>query len=58
MTAAENVKLGLRFVSKKLAKSELDNLFEKFGLSKRKNYYPAQLSGGQRQRVAIIRALA
>lgn len=58
MTALENVKLGLRFVSKKLSKPELNNLFEKFGLSKRKNYYPAQLSGGQRQRVAIIRALA
>ena len=58
MTALENVQLGLRFVSKKIAKKELNNLFEKFGLAERKNYYPAQLSGGQRQRVAIIRALA
>ncbi|MGV0326839.1 ABC transporter ATP-binding protein [Corynebacterium confusum] len=58
MTAWENVQLGLRFVSKKMRKSELTSLFEKFGLADRKNYYPAQLSGGQRQRVAIIRALA
>lgn len=58
MTAWENVQLALRFVSKKMKKTELTNLFEKFGLADRKNYYPAQLSGGQRQRVAIIRALA
>lgn len=58
MTALENVKLGLRFVGKKMSRKELDALFEKFGLAGRKNYYPAQLSGGQRQRVAIIRALA
>ena len=58
MTALENVQLGLRFVSKKLPKNEINELFDKFGLGKRKNYYPAQLSGGQRQRVAIIRALA
>lgn len=58
MTAWENVQLGLRFVSKKLPRRELNSLFEKFGMVHRKNYYPAQLSGGQRQRVAIIRALA
>lgn len=58
MTAWENVQLGLRFAKKKLPKGVVDQLFERFGMAQRKNYYPAQLSGGQRQRVAIIRALA
>lgn len=58
MTAWENVQLGLRFAKKKMSKRDLDQLFDRFGLRGRKNYYPSQLSGGQRQRVAIIRALA
>ena len=58
MTAWENVQLALKFISKRRSRRELNELFSEFGLSHRKNYYPAQLSGGQRQRVAIIRAIA
>ena len=39
-------------------RSEVEELFTKFGLADRIDNYPDQLSGGQQQRVAIVRALA
>lgn len=61
MTALENVLLAPRRIHK-LSRAELlpevEQLFQRFGLSDRMNNYPDQLSGGQQQRVAVIRALA
>jgi len=34
-----------------------DELFDKLGMSNRKDHFPSQLSGGECQRIAIIRAL-
>ncbi|HKA90804.1 MAG TPA: ATP-binding cassette domain-containing protein [Haliangiales bacterium] len=39
------------------AKERAATLLERFGLTSRAGYYPAQLSGGQRQRVAIAQQL-
>jgi len=61
MTAAENVMLAPRRIHRKTRadlRSEIAELFERFGLEGRMQSYPDQLSGGQQQRVAIIRALA
>lgn len=61
MTAEENAMLAPRRIkrlSRDALRPEIDALFDRFGLSDRKNHYPDQLSGGQQQRVAIIRALA
>jgi len=61
MTAAENVMLAPRRIHRKTRadlRSEIAELFERFGLTDRMQSYPDQLSGGQQQRVAIIRALA
>ena len=61
MTALENVMLAPRRVHVKSSdelRSEVEELFTKFGLADRIDNYPDQLSGGQQQRVAIVRALA
>jgi polar amino acid transport system ATP-binding protein len=61
MTALENVMLAPRRVHAKSCdelRSEVEELFTKFGLADRIGNYPDQLSGGQQQRVAIVRALA
>ena len=61
MSAVENVMLAPRRIYKKLREAlrpEIEQLFERFGLSDRMDHYPDQLSGGQQQRVAIVRALA
>ena len=61
MTALENVMLAPRCVhvkSRDELRSEVEELFTKFGLADRIDNYPDQLSGGQQQRVAIVRALA
>jgi len=39
------------------ASNRAKQLLERFGMSARADYYPAQLSGGQRQRVAIAQQL-
>jgi polar amino acid transport system ATP-binding protein/sulfate transport system ATP-binding protein len=39
------------------ARKRADQLLERFGLSARAGFFPAQLSGGQRQRVAIAQQL-
>ena len=61
MTALENAMLAPRRVhvkSRDELRSEVEELFTKFGLADRIDNYPDQLSGGQQQRVAIVRALA
>ena len=61
MTALENAMLAPRCVhgkSRDELRSEVEELFTKFGLADRLDNYPDQLSGGQQQRVAIVRALA
>jgi polar amino acid transport system ATP-binding protein len=45
-------------VNKTLARTNAEELLERFGLADKVNAFPDQLSGGQQQRVAIVRALA
>src|SRR5207249_8531636 len=57
----ENVTLGPRKalrVQQSQARSQAEELLERFGLADKKDEYPDRLSGGQQQRVAIVRALA
>ena len=61
MTALENAMLAPRCLhvkSRDELRSDVEELFTKFGLADRIDNYPDQLSGGQQQRVAIVRALA
>lgn len=61
MTALENVMLAPRRIfgkSRDALRPQVEELFKRFGLAQRMDYYPDQLSGGQQQRVAIVRALA
>lgn len=61
MTATENVMLAPRRIfgkSRDELRPQMHELFARFGLEERMDYYPDQLSGGQQQRVAIVRALA
>ena len=44
-------------ITKNMAKTKGDELFEQLGISSLVNKYPEDLSGGERQRVAIVRAL-
>ncbi|MBE1446665.1 ABC transporter ATP-binding protein [Paenibacillus sp. OAS669] len=58
LTAKQNVELVLpREWSKQERESQVNDWFERVGLSHRKQHLPSQLSRGQQQRVAIIRAL-
>ena len=58
MTAYDNVALAPRRVLAEDARTRIEALFDRFGLSAHMSKYPDQLSGGQQQRVAVIRALA
>ncbi|TFB93671.1 amino acid ABC transporter ATP-binding protein [Cryobacterium sp. HLT2-28] len=61
MTALENITaapIGVRRISKQIAKDRGLELLDRVGLASLAQSYPAQLSGGQQQRVAIARALA
>ncbi|MEM4366606.1 MAG: ABC transporter ATP-binding protein [Candidatus Anstonellales archaeon] len=57
LTAYENALLPM-VIKESVEKEYVEELFEKFNIAHRMEYYPNQLSGGERQRVAIIRALA
>jgi len=59
MTVAENIELPLKYrsIPKLTRKIHVQQTLEQFGLSARRDHYPAQLSGGQQQRVAIARAM-
>jgi len=60
LTVEENVSLPLELVGKhteKEIKQQVANMLERFGMTERAQFYPAQLSGGEMQRTAIARAL-
>ncbi len=59
LTVAENVALPCLFshCDSREAKSRVDSLLERVGLTQRRKHSPAHLSGGEMQRVAIARAL-
>ncbi len=58
-TVFDNVALPLcaKGVSRRRAKTMVEEQLEKLGILELKNKYPNQISGGQKQRVAIARAL-
>lgn len=62
MTAAENIRLGIRQSAPDKTKAEIDQSvsesLQKVGLAEAGHKYPYQLSGGMQQRVAIARTLA
>jgi NitT/TauT family transport system ATP-binding protein len=58
MTLEENVRFGLRGVSKSQAKLRAATALDRVGLSDSLKMYPWQVSGGMQQRTAIARALA
>jgi putative ABC transport system ATP-binding protein len=58
LTAAENVRVALKFRRVQDDARQARVLLERFGLGHRWNFLPKDLSGGEKQRVAIARALA
>ena len=58
-TVFDNVALPLcaKGVSRRRAKTMVEEQLERLGILELKNKYPNQISGGQKQRVAIARAL-
>lgn len=58
LTVLDNVKFGLRKLSRKEAQQRADEMLALVGLSELGKRRPHQISGGQQQRVALARALA
>ncbi|ACY97032.1 ABC transporter ATP-binding protein [Thermomonospora curvata] len=60
LTVRENVALGGRYRANhgRFARSDVDDLLERFGLAELADARPARLSGGQAQRAAVARAVA
>lgn len=58
LTVAQNVRFGLRGLSKKERLMRVDEFLELTELIPYADRYPHELSGGQQQRVALARALA
>lgn len=58
MTVSQNIKFGLKKMSKKEKDVRLSKVLELVNLEEFKERYPYELSGGQQQRVALARALA
>ena len=58
MTVANNIKFGLKKMSKQQKSERLEEVLYLVGLSEFARRYPYELSGGQQQRVALARALA
>jgi ABC-type nitrate/sulfonate/bicarbonate transport system ATPase subunit len=58
LTAAENIRLGLRGVKATAADQALAELLDLIELRAFADHYPHQLSGGMRQRVELARAVA
>ncbi|RFU62250.1 ABC transporter ATP-binding protein [Peribacillus saganii] len=58
MTVAENIKFGLKKMSRIQKKERLDEVLALVGLKEYVKRYPYELSGGQQQRVALARAIA
>lgn len=57
-TVSDNVRFGIRHLSRDSQYQRVQELLEHIGLSERADAYPHQLSGGQQHRVALARALA
>ena len=57
LNVEQNIAFPLLLDYRKPKKTEVDELLELLGLTKRRRHLPSQLSGGQQQRVAIGRAL-
>ena len=57
LTAWENIMIPSIYNDQEFDKSYAEYLFEKLGLSERKDHLPAEMSGGEQQRVAVIRAM-
>ena len=57
LNVEQNIAFPLLLDYRKPKKTEVDELLELLGLTKRRHHLPSQLSGGQQQRVAIGRAL-
>lgn len=58
MTVANNIKFGLKKMSKQQKNERLEEVLYLVGMSEFAKRYPYELSGGQQQRVALARALA
>ncbi|GIM28854.1 hypothetical protein CPJCM30710_15200 [Clostridium polyendosporum] len=58
MTVDENIKFGLKNLTKKEKENRVQEMLELVNLQDFSKRYPHELSGGQQQRVAIARALA
>lgn len=58
MTVANNIKFGLKKMSKQQKNERLEEVLQLVGLTEYAKRYPYELSGGQQQRVALARALA
>lgn len=58
MTVENNIKFGLKGLTKKEKNTSLNEVLDLVNLEKYNNRYPYELSGGQQQRVALARALA
>ena len=57
LTAWENIMIPSIYNNQEFDKSYAEYLFEKLGLSERKDHLPSEMSGGEQQRVAVIRAM-
>lgn len=58
MTVANNIKFGLKKMSRKDKEERIEEMLELINLKGFNHRYPYELSGGQQQRVALARALA
>jgi molybdate transport system ATP-binding protein len=58
MTVAENIRFGLRGVSRSEQRRRVAEMLDMLGLAGIEARYPRQLSGGEQQRVALARAVA
>ncbi|SKC84865.1 ABC transporter ATP-binding protein [Maledivibacter halophilus] len=58
MTVRQNIKFGLKSMSKKEKDRRVDEVLELVNLKGFEERYPYELSGGQQQRVALARSLA
>ncbi len=58
MTVVENIRFGLKKISKKEKDLRINQILDLVSLGDYRDRYPYELSGGQQQRVAIVRALA
>lgn len=56
-TVQGNMEVAARNLPKSEREDRLNDILKRFGLSDRKNFYPAMLSGGQKQRAAIAQQI-